>query len=192
MPEHHVLVVGDGPTGLSAALFLAKNGVPVTVLGYGETPVHKALLRNYLGEEPVPGPDWLDRARRQAEGFGAKLQKGWVERIELGEPFRVRTTDAEHEGDYLVLATGFDKDLVESLGLVVGSDAPVLVDLNGRTSRDRVYAGGSLARGTRTQVATSAGDGAAIALDILSRVRGKPFHDFDVLKAEPQAPKRSP
>ena len=32
-----VLVVGDGPGGLSAALFLAKNGMDVAVFGQNTT-----------------------------------------------------------------------------------------------------------------------------------------------------------
>lgn len=186
-----VVVVGDGPTGLSAALFLAKNGVEVTVLGYGETAVHKALLRNYAGEADTAGPEWVARARGQAEGFGARLVKGWVERIEPGPPFRVATADAEFEGDHLVLATGFDQDLVGPLGLATSGAGLVRVDADGRTSQERVWAGGGLVRGPKTQVATSVGDGAAIALDILSQLRGKPVHDWDVLKPQQQAAGRA-
>lgn len=186
MPDDTVLIVGDGPTGLSAALFLAKNKLHVQVVGGDGTPVHKAMLYNYLGDEAVPGPEFLERARRQVQAFGGELHKGTVERIELGEPFRAVTPERTFEGSYLVLATGFERGLAESLGLEKGPEG-LHVDPNGRTSRERVYAGGSLTRGTKTQVATSVGDGAAIALDILSRVRGKPTHDFDVLKPQTEA-----
>lgn len=178
------LVVGDGPTGLSAALFLAKNGFDVTVVGRGETPTSKALLNNVLAEDGLPGPDFLDRARAHAEKYGAKLVQGWVERIgEQDGQFRAHTQEGgTHQARWLVLATGFDADVAQSLGLEAGEAAPIRADLNGRTSRPRVYAGGSLVRGSKTQVATGVGDGAAIALDILSHARGKPFHDFDVLR----------
>ena len=44
-----VVIVGDGPGGLSAALFLAKNGQDVTVFGTDDTAMHYAYLYNYLG-----------------------------------------------------------------------------------------------------------------------------------------------
>ena len=47
MPD--VIVIGDGPGGLSAALFLAKNGKEVVVYGQDKTAMHWAMLHNYLG-----------------------------------------------------------------------------------------------------------------------------------------------
>jgi thioredoxin reductase len=42
-----------------------------------------------------------------------------------------------------------------------------------------VYAVGRLARPGRSQAIISAGDGAAAAIDILSRVKGEDFADWD-------------
>jgi thioredoxin reductase len=84
------------------------------------------------------------------------------------------------EGNFLVLATGYAATLAGPLGLDMSPDG-VKIDLNGRTSKDRIYAGGAAARGKKSQVATSVGDGAAIAVDIMSRLAGKPTHDYDVL-----------
>lgn len=186
MDEKSVIIVGDGPTGLSAALLLAKTGFDVRVVGSGATPVRKALLHNVLGDDGVPGPEFVAKAREHAERFGARLVDAQVERVEPGDPFRVVTDQGTFEGRYLVLATGFQAPPADALGLEKGPEGQVRVDLNGRTSRERVYAGGSVTRGVKSQVATSVGDGAAIAVDILSIVRGKPSHDYDVVKPAPQ------
>jgi thioredoxin reductase (NADPH) len=60
------VVVGDGPGGLSAALFLAKNGHTVTVYGQDQTPMHHAHLRNYLGLPDISGSDFQAVAREHA------------------------------------------------------------------------------------------------------------------------------
>jgi thioredoxin reductase (NADPH) len=188
---HHTgqaVVVGDGATGLQCALLLAKSGLPVHVVGADETPARKAVLHNHLGVDGVSGPDFVGAARRHAERLGARLHKAravGAERTAGG--FRVATEAGDtFEAPFLVLATGRDRALADALGLQAGPDG-VLVDAWGRSSVDGVYAGGWLTRGHRIQVAISVGDGAAIALDILSRLKGRPVHDFDVLQV-PSSP----
>lgn len=44
-----VVIVGDGPGGLSAALFLAKNGHQVTVFGEDKTSMHYAISSTTSG-----------------------------------------------------------------------------------------------------------------------------------------------
>ena len=41
-PMAHVMIVGGGPAGLSAALFTAKNGLETTVFDTDDTWMHKA------------------------------------------------------------------------------------------------------------------------------------------------------
>ena len=69
-----VIIIGDGPGGLSAALFLAKNGQNVTVFGLDKTSMHYAMLYNYLGIPEITGSDFQEVARRQVQKFGAKIQ----------------------------------------------------------------------------------------------------------------------
>lgn len=64
MPD--VIVIGDGPGGLSAALFLAKNGSDVVVFGQNNTAMNWALLRNYLGIPEIAGTEFQKVARAQA------------------------------------------------------------------------------------------------------------------------------
>ena len=66
-------VVGDGPGGLSAALFLAKAGQEVVVYGQDKTAMNYAFLYNYLGIPEISGTSFQQVARRQVESFGAEL-----------------------------------------------------------------------------------------------------------------------
>jgi thioredoxin reductase (NADPH) len=155
-----VLIVGDGPGGLSAALFLAKNELSVTVFGQDETLMHKAMVYNYLGIDEITGSG----VEKTADGFALTTAAG-----------------AQCEAAYLILATGPSNPLAESLGVGKGEEG-MQSDRNGRTAIDGLYVIGWSTRIKKIQAIISAGDGACAALDILSARAGEDMHDFDVIE----------
>lgn len=176
-----IAVVGDGPAGLSAALFLAKNEQDVTVYGQDETAMHYALLRNYLGIDEIAGTDFQEHARAQVRRHGADLVDDRLTDIGTdGGRFSISTEGGRDDtADYVVLAAAKKGSaLAELLGIDASADG-VDVDTEYRTSVDRVYAVGRLARPHRSQAIISAGAGAVAALDILSREAGKDVTDWD-------------
>jgi thioredoxin reductase len=179
MPD--VIVIGDGPGGLSAALFLAKNQLDVVVFGQDKTAMNYALLRNYLGLPEILGTEFQRVARRQATDLGARLRgdhveavaaspDGWTVTLEGGEKQSAR---------FLVLSEGKGPRLAKQLGLAFDEANGIATDRNARSSLDGVYIVGRTARPGRSQAIISAGDGAAAAIDILSRVKGENFVDWD-------------
>ncbi len=175
-----VIIIGDGPGGLSAALFLAKNGQQVTVFGQDKTAMHYALLYNYLGIPKILGSDFQKIAREQVENFGATIQEQKIATIEkTSNGFTVTTEDGQnHQSKYLIIAEGKNLELSKNLGLST-TDEGVVVDRDFRTSLDNLYVVGRSTRIQRSQAIISAGSGAVAALDILSREKGKHFNDFD-------------
>lgn len=180
-----VIIVGDGPGGLSTALFLAKNGQQVIVFGQDETPMHYAMLHNYLGIPEMTGTDFQKLAREQVQKFGADLRAQRVASVEkTADGFAVTTEEGErHESKYLVIGEGKGLKLVNSLGLATTSEGAE-VDRNYRTSIDKLYVIGRSTRIQRSQAIISAGTGAIAALDILSNEKGKDFYDFDTVKKD--------
>jgi thioredoxin reductase (NADPH) len=176
----HVIVIGDGPAGLSAALFLARNAQHVVVYAQNDTAMHFAQLHNYLGIPEINGTEFQRIARTQVEGFGATFRDEEVTEVATdADGFVVRTAAGEARADYLVLA-GSKKAQRLAAQLGAGEDgAAVAVDTEGRTSVNRLYAVGRVARPERSQAIISAGMGATAALDILSREKGKDVHDWD-------------
>jgi thioredoxin reductase (NADPH) len=176
-----VAIIGDGPAGLSAALFLARAEHETIVFGTDRTAMHYAELNNYLGIEAITGSDFQQVARRQATAAGAELRDVEVTGIERTDDgrFSVRTDDDELAADHVVLAGGkAAQELAAELGVTV-EDGRVPVDTEYRTDVDRVYAIGRLVRPERSQAIISAGAGATVALDILSREAGRDVHDWD-------------
>jgi len=175
-----VLVVGGGPAGLSAALFTQKNGLDTAVFDTDETWIHKAHLFNYPGIGSQDGTAFQETLRTQVDSFGVDHHETEVVDVSESEDgFTVSTDDSEHEADYLILATGANRDLAESLGCDFDGDL-VDVDLSMETSVENAYATGAMVRAEEWQAVISAGDGAAAALNILSNEEGEHFHDFDV------------
>ena len=174
------IIVGDGPGGLSAALFLAKNGQDVTVFGTDKTAMHWAYLYNYLGIPEISGSDFQRIAKEQVLSFGATLQEESVAAVAVADGRFAVTTEAgaTATADYVVLTEGKDPALARSLGAEVTDDG-IAVDGEYRTSIDRLYVVGRSARPQRSQAIISAGAGAIAALDILSREAGRDVKDWD-------------
>jgi len=180
MSDTDVIVVGGGAAGLSAALFTAKNGLDTRVFDTNDTWLHSAHLFNYLGIESKDGTEFVRDAREQVDSFGVERHQGEeVTGVEThDDAFHVETDDLTYHADYVVLATGADRDLAEDLGCAFDGDV-VDVDVTMETSVEDAYATGAMVRDQEWQAVISAGDGAAAALNVLSKEKGEHFHDFD-------------
>jgi len=125
--------------------------------------------------------------REQVDDFGVDRKQGLevtdLEATDDGFSVSATTDDGEEtdeaEAPYLVLATGANRDLAETLGCAFDGDV-VDVDVTMETSLENAYATGAMVRVEEWQAVISAGDGAAAALNILSKEKGDHFHDFDV------------
>lgn len=171
--------MGDGPGGLSAALFLSKNGHETTVFGTDQTAMNYAYLYNYLGIPEVAGTEFQKVARGQVKAQGGTIREEEVTSVAAESGFLVSTESGSTAADYLILTEGKTPELARSLGLEVDENGAIVVDRDYKSSMDRVYVVGRSARPERSQAIISAGAGATAALDILALEAGKNIQDWD-------------
>lgn len=172
-------IIGDGPGGLSAALFLAKNGHEAVVYGTDKTAMNHAYLYNYLGLPEVDGTDFQRVARAQVTQFGGVLHDEEVTGVTAATRFGVETEGGTTDYDYLILSEGTKPELARSLGVAEDDSGTIVVDRDYRSSMAGIYVVGRSARPERSQAIISAGAGATAALDILAIEAGKNVQDWD-------------
>lgn len=109
--QHKVLILGTGPSGLTAALYAARaNLEPIVIDGPepGGQLTTTTDVENFPGfSEGILGPDLMQEMRKQAERFGATIERGWATKVDLSSrPFRVWVDEKEFQSEALIISTG--------------------------------------------------------------------------------------
>lgn len=106
---HDCVVVGAGPAGLSAAIYLGRFRRDVLVADAGASRAARIpLSRNHPGfPKGVRGRDLLARMRRQAETYGARIVDSRVEDLRSEDGgFRLTTDHGVLAARSVLVATG--------------------------------------------------------------------------------------
>jgi len=108
---YDVLILGSGPSGLTAALYTARANLQPLVL-HGNQPGGQLTttteIENYPGFiKGVDGNELIDSMTKQAERFGAVLKFGEVTSVDFSSrPFKVHVSDEIYLCRTLIVATG--------------------------------------------------------------------------------------
>lgn len=113
MSVENVIVIGSGPSGYTAAIYLARAGLSPIVLTssveIGGALVNTTEVENFPGfVDGIQGPDLMDNLRGQAERFGARLVYDDATAVDLTSEIKTVTTGSgtSYQAHAVVLAMG--------------------------------------------------------------------------------------
>jgi len=159
MPEHrHVIIIGSGPAGLTAAVYTARASLgPLVIEGEpsstSDQPGGQLMLTTEVENFPgfpqgVMGPELMANMREQAVRFGSDVLTRKVLKVDFSErPFKVWIDDTDspeptHTADAIIVSTGAQSVMLElpnELALV-GHGVSTCATCDGFFFRDREIA----------------------------------------------------
>ncbi len=158
-----VVILGTGPAGLTAAIYLARaNMKPIIIEGTqpGGQLTLTTEVENFPGfVDAIMGPELMDNMRKQAERFGAEFKRGWVTDVDLSKnPYTLQVYGLGGiQTEALILSTGASAKLLNIPGVFACGDV-----------QDRKY----------RQAITAAGTGCMAALDAERYLESNSTHDW--------------
>jgi thioredoxin reductase (NADPH) len=180
--SYDAIIIGSGPAGLTAALYLGRAGQKSIVLekdfvgGYTAKIAH---IENYPGYEMINGMDLTQIMAKQAEKFGATIVYP-VEVVDMelkDETKRVRTRDEVYEAPVVIIAIGVARKKLE---------VPGAKEFLGKGVSYCATCDGNFFRGRTVAVVGADDEAAEEALhlaDLATKVTIVPHKELDIVSA---------
>jgi len=185
---YDIAIIGGGPAGTSAAIFTSKAGKKTILFDHDKGMTKRAWIENHYGAADIEGPELIRIGHQQAEQHGTELVKAEVTNVtRQNNAFVIEADGKQYEAKYIILSTGLSTALAEKMGVNTkpGSEPRIQkvidVDPQGKTNIEGVWAAGTAA-GVSVHTIITAGDGAKVAINLLSEIKGERHVDHDILK----------
>ena len=115
---YDVIVIGSGPAGISASIYLKRAQKNVCIISDENSALKKAkIIENYYGVKSISGEALYNIGVEQAKELEIPMVKDEVTNISFDKNFIVRTVNNEYEAKYVIIATGTNRSAPKVKGL---------------------------------------------------------------------------
>ena len=121
---YDVIIIGGGPAGITAGIYIKRAGFKVLIISKGEGALTRTeKIENYYGfETPISGKELIEKGEKQAKNLGIELIKKEVIGIKYTESgFEVMVANQSKADKYVaktvVIATGVNRNKPNMKGL---------------------------------------------------------------------------
>lgn len=139
MEKYDVIIIGAGPAGISASIYLKRANLKVLVIHNNKSALNKAVIENYYGIEKINGKELYELGIKQAKNLGVEVILDDV--LEIND-FIVTTSLNTYKSDYIILATGITRSTpkIENLTKYIGSGVSYCATCDGFFYRNKFIA----------------------------------------------------
>lgn len=148
-PVYDCIIIGAGPGGLQAAIYLGRYNRHVLVIdrGGGRT-WHARRIENILAHREIAGSEIIERGIEQAKSFKVQFERKRVVAVRKNEVFTVSTADGEYRSRFLIASSGVYDIFppIENIHRFLGAGYFTCIDCDGHktTNKKLVVVGNSL------------------------------------------------
>jgi thioredoxin reductase (NADPH) len=137
---HEVIILGSGPAGCTAAIYLSRAGFPPLIIE-GPKPGGELISAPFIENFPafpegIEGPKLAELLRKHAKNLGSKLIQEEAISVDLSSiPFRITTEKNSYLSKSIIIATGSKRKMLgvegekeflgKGLSLCATCDAPL-------------------------------------------------------------------
>ena len=103
------IVIGAGPGGMSAAIYLKRAGIDVILIEKmvpGGEMLKTNKIENYLGFDSIDGGELALRMSSQVKDLGVEIIRDDITDISYDNTFIVTGLKNKYQADYVIIATG--------------------------------------------------------------------------------------
>ncbi len=107
--KYKCVIVGAGPAGMNAALYLKRAGIEVIVIekdAPGGEMLKTSDIENYLGFNKIDGGELALKMSQQIKSLGVDIVKDEVIKVSKQDKFEIETKKDVYLADYVIVATG--------------------------------------------------------------------------------------
>jgi thioredoxin reductase (NADPH) len=109
MADYDVIIVGAGPSGMTAGIYAARRNLKTLVLGesLGGQMSLAHIVQNWPGTEAIKGAELAEKMKKHAEDSGCEVILEKVCSMDLkGDVKKVSTSSKEYTSKVVIIATG--------------------------------------------------------------------------------------